>query len=81
MLRRVALVRTYVSEELSASIILVTKICELGTMFAITSNRRTLRRNTNKKYKKKYKEIQIQKYVVFLQSVRRLLGTANVIPS
>jgi hypothetical protein len=30
MLRRVALVRTYVSEELSASIIRVTGICELG---------------------------------------------------
>jgi hypothetical protein len=45
MLRRVALVRTDVSEELSASIIRVTRISELGTL-AITSNRRTLRRNT-----------------------------------
>jgi hypothetical protein len=40
MLRRAALVRTDVSEELSASIIRVTTIGELGT-FAITSNRRT----------------------------------------
>jgi hypothetical protein len=42
MLRRVALVRTDVSEELSASIIRVTCICELGTMLAVTINRRTL---------------------------------------
>jgi hypothetical protein len=45
MLRRVALVRTDVSEELSASFIRVTMIGELGTTLAITSNRRTLRRN------------------------------------
>jgi hypothetical protein len=42
MLRRVALVRTDVSEDLSASIIMVTRIGELGTL-AVTSNRRTLR--------------------------------------
>jgi hypothetical protein len=46
MLRRVALVRTYVSEELSASFIRVTRIGELGTTLAVTNNRRTLRRNT-----------------------------------
>jgi hypothetical protein len=46
MLRRVALVRTDVSEELSASFIRVTRIVELGTTLAVTSNRRTLRRNT-----------------------------------
>jgi hypothetical protein len=40
MLRRVALVRIDVSEELSASIIRVTRIGELGTL-AVTSNRRT----------------------------------------
>jgi hypothetical protein len=44
MLRRVALVRTDVSEELSAFIIRVTRIGELGTL-AVTSNRRTLRRH------------------------------------
>jgi hypothetical protein len=44
MLRRVALGRTDVSEELSASIIRVTRIGELGTTLAVTSNRRTLRR-------------------------------------
>jgi hypothetical protein len=52
MLRRVALVRTDVSEELSASIIRVTRIGELSTTLAIPSH-----------------------------SVRRLLVTANVVPS
>jgi hypothetical protein len=47
MLRRVALVRTNVSDEPSASFIRVTSIGELGTTQAATSNRRTLRRNTN----------------------------------
>jgi hypothetical protein len=45
MLRRVALVRTDVSEEPGASFIRVTRIGELGTTQAATSNRRTLRRN------------------------------------
>jgi hypothetical protein len=39
MLRRVALVRTDVSEELSASFIRVTGIGELGTTLAVPSNR------------------------------------------
>jgi hypothetical protein len=42
MLRRVAFVRTDISEELSASFIRVTKIVELGRTLAVTSNRRTL---------------------------------------
>jgi hypothetical protein len=46
MLRRVALVRTDVSEERNASFIGVTRIAELGTTLVLTSNRRTLRRNT-----------------------------------
>jgi hypothetical protein len=50
MLRRVTLVRTEVSEELSASIMRVTRIYELGTTLAVSS-------------------------------VRRLLVTANVVPS
>jgi hypothetical protein len=41
-LRHVALVRTDVSEELSVSFIRVTKIGELGTTLAVTSNRCTL---------------------------------------
>jgi hypothetical protein len=52
MLHRVTLVTTDVSEELSASIIRVTRIGELT----------------------KY-------YLVFLRNVRRLLFTANVVPS
>jgi hypothetical protein len=43
MLRRVALVRTDVSEEPGASFIRVTRISELGITQAATSNRRTLR--------------------------------------
>jgi hypothetical protein len=42
MLRHVALVRTNVSEEPSASFMRVTIIGELGTTLAVTSNRRTL---------------------------------------
>jgi hypothetical protein len=45
MLRRVALVRPDVSEELSASFIRVTRIGELETKLVVTSNRRKLRRN------------------------------------
>jgi hypothetical protein len=45
MLRRVALLRTDVSEELSASWIRVTRIDELRTTLAVTSYRRKLRKN------------------------------------
>jgi hypothetical protein len=65
MLRRVALVRADVSEKLSASFIRVTRIGKLGRTLAVTSNRRTLRRN----------------HLVFLRSVRRFLVTASVVPS
>jgi hypothetical protein len=41
MLCHVALVRTNVSEELSTSFIKVTRIAELGTTLAVTSNRHT----------------------------------------
>jgi hypothetical protein len=70
MLRHVALVRIDVSEELSASFIKVTRIGELGTTLAATSNRRTLRRN-----------LDIYEQNVFLRSVRRLLVVASVVPS
>jgi hypothetical protein len=46
MLRSVDLVRNDVSEERSASIVRVTRIGELGTTLAGTSNRHKLRRNT-----------------------------------
>jgi hypothetical protein len=42
MLRRVALVRTDVSEERSPSFIRVTRIGELGATLAVTSNRRAV---------------------------------------
>jgi hypothetical protein len=45
LLRRVALVRADVSQELRASFMRVTTIGELGTTLAVTSTRRTLRRN------------------------------------
>jgi hypothetical protein len=52
MVRRMALVGTDVSEELSAIIIIirVRSIGELGTPLAVTSNRHTLRRNTKFTY-------------------------------
>jgi hypothetical protein len=46
VLRRVALVRTDVSEERIASSIRVKAIGELGTSLAVTSNGSTLRGNT-----------------------------------
>jgi hypothetical protein len=46
VLRHVALVGTDVSKELGASFIRVTRIGELGTTLAVTSNRRMLQRNT-----------------------------------
>jgi hypothetical protein len=69
MLRCVALVSTDVSEELSASFIMVTRNGELGKTLAVTSNRRKLRRNT------KLFDL------VFLRSLRLLLVTANVVPN
>jgi hypothetical protein len=47
MLLRVALVRTEVSEKRSAPIIRMTRIGEVGTALGVTSNRRSLRRNTH----------------------------------
>jgi hypothetical protein len=44
MLRRVILIRTDISKELSASFIKVIGIGELGTTLAVTSKRRTMRR-------------------------------------
>jgi hypothetical protein len=50
MLRRVALVRTDVSEERSAFIIRVTRIGELGKPLTVTSNRRALQRSTTSQH-------------------------------
>jgi hypothetical protein len=49
MLRRGGLVSADVSGEPSASVVRVTRICELGTTLAVTSNRCTLRRDTKSK--------------------------------
>jgi hypothetical protein len=53
MLRRVALVITDVSEDLSASIIRLTRIGGLGTALAVTSNRRTLHAASVASYSKR----------------------------
>jgi hypothetical protein len=74
MLRHVAPVRTYDSEELSVYDIGVTRIVELVATSALTSNRRTLRR-----IRKYY--LVFFNYFVFLRSGRQLLVTANVVPS
>jgi hypothetical protein len=66
MLRHVAPVKTDVSEEINASIIRATRIGELGTMLAVTSNRCTLRRSGQ--------------LLPSFHSLRRLLVTANVVP-
>jgi hypothetical protein len=73
--RLATLIRTDFSAELRAPIIRVTIIGELETTLAVTSNRRTLRRNTIQLATKKYN------CIVFLRSLRRLLVTANVGPS
>jgi hypothetical protein len=65
MLRRMAVVRTDISEELSASFIGVTRIAELWTTLAVTNNRRTLR----------------GRHFVFLRKLLRLLVMVNVFPS
>jgi hypothetical protein len=67
LLRREALVKTDVSEELSAYITRVTRIGELGTTIAITNNQRTL--------------LVLALHIVFLRSVRLLLVTPNVVHS
>jgi hypothetical protein len=74
MLCHVALVRTDVSEELSVSFIRVTRIGEIGTTLAVTSNRCTLRRRMEF-------HSSFLSQLVFLRSVCRLLVTANIVPS
>jgi hypothetical protein len=66
MLRRVALVRTDVSEEAGVSFIRVTRIGELGTTQAATSNRRRLRRNSHRSENlKSYKSYIVSTVIVF----------------
>jgi hypothetical protein len=84
-----ALVRTDVSEEHSASFIRAIRIGELGTTLAVTRNRRTLRRNALVTAS----VVSVHRFVTRhnpssnlfnrrrLRSVRRLLVTASVVPS
>jgi hypothetical protein len=84
MVSRVALVRTDVSEERSASFIRVT-IGELGTTPAVTSNRRTsvATRATRRNIPQDaiLHSHRCENHFVFLRSLRRLLVTASVVPS
>jgi hypothetical protein len=80
MLRRVALVRSDVWEELSSSFIRVTRIGELGTTLAVTSNRRTLRRNTTRP--KDFSSVVIQtKGLSFCSGVDYYANIRNVLDS
>jgi hypothetical protein len=73
MLRRVAFVRTDVSEELSASFIRVKRIGELGTTLAAGSNRHTLRRNT--------KALSSSETSVLTRAIRRNIPEDNILHS
>jgi hypothetical protein len=74
MLHRVALVRTDVSEEPSASVIRVTRISELE--WKIQQAKNNVSSNEDPKHTvKKYLE-----YTVFLCSMHQLLVMANVVP-
>jgi hypothetical protein len=57
MLHPVALVRTDVLEKRSTSIIRVTSIGELGTKLAVTSKRRTLRKNMSVLTRAKWRNV------------------------
>jgi hypothetical protein len=70
MLRRVALVRTDVSEELSASIIRVTRICELEL-----SNPPCCEIGPNLEYKKEYKLPLIGNGTVILVPAAKIKNT------
>jgi hypothetical protein len=75
MLRRVALVRTNVTEELSASFMKVIGIGFLSDSCLDEGGAKFLRNVDS------YKFLQIPSDLVFLRSVRRLLVIASVVPS
>jgi Arc/MetJ family transcription regulator len=60
ILRRVARVRTDVSEELTASIIRVTRIGELRKELAVTSSRRRLLRHSGRKEDRRVKGVEME---------------------
>jgi hypothetical protein len=66
MLLRVALVRTDILEELSASFIRVTTIGVLGKTLAVTSNRRTLRRTPKRRFLQEPHGVTSQKTSFFI---------------
>jgi hypothetical protein len=76
MLDCVALVRTDDSEELSASIIRVTRVGDLGTTLTITSNPCTQWRTT----KWAQHSVHLSSCII-LCSVHQLLVTANIVPN
>jgi hypothetical protein len=80
MLRRVALVRTDVSEELSASFTRVIRIGELGTTLAVTNNRRTLRSTGTSTVSSVLHNDQ-QVYTMFPKSYFSLVSLITAIPS
>jgi BRCT domain type II-containing protein len=69
MLRRVALIRTDFSEEISVYIIKVTRIGVLRTTLAVISNRRTVRRNT------KIKMLNLKPQIVHEEQFEDILAT------
>jgi hypothetical protein len=85
LLRRVALVGTDVSEEPGASFTRVTKIGELGTTQATTSNRRTQRRNTTRRnnpedtilHSHRREKLKSYKYLGYLALRRKLLPSSR----
>jgi hypothetical protein len=87
ILRRAALVRTYVSEEISACFISVTRIGELGTTLTVTSNRSTLLVTASGvpsspiRVTLMKETLRSSETSVFLRSMRLLLVTSSVVPS
>jgi hypothetical protein len=77
MLRRVALVRTDVSEELSTSFIRVTRIGELGTTLAVTTNRSTLPTNTMCRFLQDPYGVTSQKTAFFIVTAVRISDGIN----
>jgi hypothetical protein len=69
MLRRVVLVKTDVSEEPSAYFIRVTRIGELGTTLAATSNRRTLRNIPENTILQSHRRENLKSYTIYLLSL------------